>query len=244
MLSHINDLERQFRLLHRRILAELEEKGIKVSEILQSVTLLPTEIRSEYKLAMAEIFPVLRRETTISELFYHLNPLVDFLGYGLLKHIIDQFGSNTLQKEVNIYNEDMIVFMENTTVKQLMDHWPGQQEIPPNFSQLKATIDEDPTSYTLYALDQLQKRYCCELKLTDLVFVIIGLKNLNFFIVEWLIPSALVPELVESAKKVDIGFYHRERILKVVVGEKQIFCTEFNPTVPALQAQAAMIKVI
>ena len=49
-------------------------------------------IRIEYKSAVTEMFPVLRRESTISDLFYHLSPLVDFLSYGLLKYITDVFG--------------------------------------------------------------------------------------------------------------------------------------------------------
>ena len=123
------------------------------------------------------MFPVLRRESTISDLFYHLSPLVDFLGYGLLKYIIDEFGSNTLKNLVVSYSDDILVFLKKTTVKQLMNVWPGQQEPPPNFSKLRARINENPSTYTLYELDQLRKRFCSELKLTDIVLVLIGLET-------------------------------------------------------------------
>ena len=221
--SRINDLERLFSVLHEGILAELEEKQTKVSDILHSVTLLPIAITPEYKPAITEIFPDLRRETTIGELFYHISPMVDFLGYGLLEYIINKFGSNTLKNMMAKYGEVVVQFMKKTTVKQLMDHWPGKQEIPPNFSKLQAKIDQDRTTYSLYRLDQLRKRYCCELKLSNLIFVIIGLEVANSFIVEWLVPSALVPQLEKFARQVNLGFYLRERMLKVVVGEKQIF---------------------
>ena len=246
VLSHITDLECQFRVLHGRILSELEENATKVSDILQSVTLLPTRISQEYKPAISEILPDLRRETTISDIFYHLNPLVNFLGYGLLEYIIHKFGSNTLKKMTNDYGEHVVAFMKTTTVKYLIDHWPGRQDIPPNYSKLKAKIDEDPTTYTLYRLDQLRRRYCCELKLTDIVCVIIGVEMANSFIVEWLFPSALVPQLMESARKLDSGFYLRERMLKVVIGEKQIFpfLQDSESQMPSLQDTAAMVTVI
>ena len=246
VLSRINELDGQFRHLHERILAELEDKKVSLSKLIHSLTLLPPELTLEYKKAIDNKLLDLRREAVVDDFFYHLNPLINFLSYGLLKHIIDQFGSNTLKIMMNDYSKDVIQFMKKTTVKQLMDHWPGQHEIPPNFSKLRAKIDEDPTTYTLYQLDQLRKRYCCELKLTDLVFVIIGLETTNSFIVEWLVPSALVPQLVESAKQLHFGFYHLEHILKVVVGEKQIFpfLPDSKPKVPALQTTAAMVTVI
>ena len=246
VLRQVNDHEKRFRQLNTKTITELEDKKIKPSRVLSFINLLPTIIRQEYKLKIDEIFPQLKNENTISDMFYRLSRLVDFLGYGLLKHIIDEFGSDDLKKMMNDYSKDVVQFMKKTTVKQLMDHLPGQQEIPPNFSKLQAKIDEDPTTYTLYDLDQKRRRFCCENKLTDLVSVMIGLGLANSFIVEWLVPSALVPKLMESAKQLDFGFYHRERILKVVVGEKQIFpfLPDSKPKVPALQTTAAMVTVI
>ena len=220
VLSCIHDLERQFRQLHDNLLTELEDKKVSLSKLLRSLTLLPTEIRIEYKAAITEMFPVLRRESTISDLFYHLSPLVDFLSYGLLKYIIHEFGSNCLKKMMVSYSDDILAFVKKTTVKQLMNVWPGQQEVPPNFSKLQARINEDPSKYTLYELDQLRKRFCSEIKLTDIVLVLIGLEASNSFIAEWLIPSTLVPQLIDSIRELNFGFY---LILKMSVDEKQIF---------------------
>ena len=221
--SEIAQLEHQFRFLHGLILKEMEDKQCLVSELLHSLTLLPTEIRTEYKTAITEMFPELRRESTISDLFYHISPLVDFLSYGLLKYIIDEFGSGTLKTRILSYSDKVLVFMKNTTVKQLMDHWPGQQEVPPNFSKLRAKIGEDPSMYTLYELDQLRRRFCSGVKLTDIVLAIIGLEMANSFIAEWLIPSALVPQLMESIRQLDPEFYLQGCILKMMVDAEQIF---------------------
>jgi hypothetical protein len=246
VISHVHDLERQFRQIHKNLLTELEDKKISVGEILHSLTLLPTEMRIDYKSAITELFPDLRRESTISDLFYHLSPLVDFLSYGLLMYFIDEFGSNSLKRRLTLYRDDILVFMKQTTVQQLMSVWPGQQEIPPTFSKLRAKIDANPSTYTLYDLDQLRKRFCSTIKLTDIVFVLIGLETSTSFIAEWLVPSALVCQLIESATKLDYGFYLRERILKMSVDEKQIFpmLPDAKPKVPALQAAAATATVI
>ena len=245
VISHVHDLERQFRQIHKNLLTELEENKVSVKEMLHSLTLLPTEIRIDYKPAITEIFPDLRRESTITDLFYHLSPLVDFLSYGLLKYIIDVFGSDALKIKLVSYSDNVLVFMKKTTVKELMSVWPGQQEIPPTFSKLRAKIDENPSTYTLYDLDQLRKRFCSGVKLSDIVLVLIGLETSNSFIAEWLIPSALIPRLIESARNLDYGFYLQKRILKMSVDEKQIFpmLPDAKPKAPALQAAAATATV-
>ena len=227
--------------------SELELKKVTVRKLIRSLSLLPYDIEQEYKQTITEKLPDLHKEEEVSDIFcLYINPLVSFMDYGLTKHIIDQYGSNTLKKEMNDYSEDVVQFMKKATVKEMMNHWPGTQKIPPNYSVLMVTINENPKMYTLYDVDKLRKLYCSELKMSTLTFKTIRLKMSNSFIVEWLVPSALVPHLVESAKQVNFGFYFHERILKVVVGEKQIFSflPDSKPKVPALQTTAAMVTVI
>ena len=241
MLSQINHLESQFRLLHGMLLTELEERRTPVSKLLHSLNLLPAGIRPQYKSTITELFPDLRRETRISDVFYHLSPLVDFLSYDLLKYIIEEFGSNTLKVKMKTYSDEVLKFVKETTVKQLMDVWTGHQEIPPHFSKLRAKIDEDPTTYTLYQLDQLRRRFCGGVKLTDVVLVLIGLEATNSFIAEWLVPSTLMPHLMESSRGLEFGFYLRERILKMTLDEKQIFPSSQTPSQRSLHYKLQLL---
>ena len=173
--TRINELESQFRLHHRNIKSELESKKVTVRELLDSLTDLTLELRQQYQKIIQDMLPDLRREEDVSDIFLHLNPLVSFIDYSLTKYIIDEFGSNTLKKMMNDYREAVVQFMEKTTVKQLIGHWPGQQDIPPNFSKLQERFDRDPTTYTLCELDKRRKRYCSVLKLSEVIFIIIGL---------------------------------------------------------------------
>ena len=246
VLSRKNELECKFRSLNGKLMSELESNKVPVRKVLYSLTLLPVELRLEYGQAILEKLSDLRREEEACDLFYHLNPLVNFLDYGLIKFIIDEFGSDSLKSKMNSYSDDVLAFMKKTTVKQLMDHWPGQQEIPPNFSKLRAKIDEDPTTCTLYQLDKHRRELCSGVQLAEAVLVIIGLEKANSFFAVWLIPSALVPKLIESARKLDFGFFLRERILKVMIDEIQVFpaLPDSEQKVPALPAAAATVTVI
>ena len=117
-----------------------------------------------------------------------------------------------------------------------MNVWPGQREIPSGFSKLHAKINEDPSKYTLYELDQLRKRFCSEIKLTDIVLVLIGLETSNSFIAEWLVSSTLVPQLIDSIRELNFGFY---LILKMTVDEKQVF-----PLVPDAKQKVATLPAM
>ena len=245
--GQMEELDCEFRGLHQVLLSELESKKVPVRKLVNSLTLLPIQLRLEYETAISQKLPDLRSEDESGDLFrYHLNPLINFLDWGLVEYVIKQFGSNTLKSMARSYCDNLLIFMTKTTVKQLMDVWPGQQTTPPNFSKLRAKLDEDPTTCTLYELDQMRRRFCGAVKLTEVVLVLIGLTSANSFIAEWLIPSVLVPQLIELAKKLSFGFYLRERILKVVVDEKQIFpmLSDAKQKVLRPQAAAAMTTVI
>ena len=223
MVTRVNALEQQFRILHGRLESELEVKKVTVQNLINSLTFLPSELRQEYEETILNKLPDLCREEEVSDLFLYLNPLVSFLDYGLTEYIINTFGSQNLKKKMKEYSEDVVEFMKKTTVKTLMDYWSGPQKIPQNYSILKAKVDKDTNTYTLYEVDQLRKCFCREVKLDALVVKTVGLKMANSFIIEWLVPSVLVSSLLESARQLDFGFYDREHILKVVVGEEQIF---------------------
>lgn len=247
--THIRKLERRFRQIHERILSELEHRGISVSVLLNLLTVIPTGLRQEYKMSIQEVFPDLRREAAIREAFYHLSPLIDFLSCSLLNFIIDEYGSNTLKGMMKSYNDDLIRFMKETTVKQLMDVWSAQQpeHIPPYFSKLRAKLDQDPTTCTLYKLDQLRRRFCVAVRLTDIVLVLIGLESTNSFIAEWIMPSALIPLLMEFSKKLSSEYHDlHEQILEMTVDEIHIFpiLPDTKPKAPSLQAAAATSTVI
>ena len=248
MATRMGKLETRFRAIHGTIMSELDSKKIPVRRILNSLTSLPIELRREYQRSISEKVPELRREEKASDLFiYHLNPLVNFIDYHLIKYIIEEFGSNTLKVDVNSYSNDMVLFMKKTTVKELMEHcrWPGMQSESKGLARLVTKIDGNEEQYTLYDLDELRRRFCAGIKLTEIVFVLIGLETSTSFLAMWVVPSLLVPQLMEASKSLDFGFYLRLRILKVTVGDQQIF--PFLPAskskVPALQAEAATVTV-
>ena len=134
--SKIENLEDQFDSLRTRIMLELSAKpDITVQTLLAKLTGLPLSLRKEYESSIAKQISNMSSETQINKLFIiHLNPLTSFIDYGLIEYVIRKFGSDGLQQNMRSYCSEMILFMKETTIKHLINHLPGQTEIPPKFS--------------------------------------------------------------------------------------------------------------
>ena len=166
----------------------------------------------------------MRTETKVNELFIvHLNPLTSFIDYGLVEYFIKKFGSDALKRDMRSYCSEMVLFMKETTIKQLIDHLPGQAEIPPKFSLIEAKIGENASEYTLEQLNTIRKRHCSELKLSEIVFHLLALVDSNSFIVGWLIPSAIVSDIMKSARSVDQSFYEEYKITSLTLNGMWLF---------------------
>jgi hypothetical protein len=191
--------------------------------LVDSLTLLPISLRAEYQKFVFENLQTLERAESIREIFHHLNlHCFTFIDYRLLEFLVDEYGSRRLKQDMLAYTRKVGVFMDKTTVQQLMDHWPGRRDIPPHFEELRAVIDRDPKTYTLRELDDLRKRVCSETRLSETILVLIGVGRKNSFIVCWVVPSIFVPRLKSVISSLR-SFYQREHIFSVTVGTQRLY---------------------
>ena len=193
--------------------------------LVDSLTLLPISLRAKYQKFVLENLKTLERAESIREIFHHLNiHCFTFIDYRLLEFLVDEYGSRRLKQDMLAYTKKMGVFMDETTVQQLMDHWPGRRDIPPHFEELRAVIDRDPKTYTLRQLDDLRKRVCSQTMLSDTILILIGVGKKNSFLVHWVVPSIFVPQLKPVISSLSMRiFYQREHIFSVTVGTQRLY---------------------
>ena len=123
-----------------------------------------------------------------------------------------------------VYDRDVQMFMKRTTVGQLMTaNLPGEPNIPPEFELLKAKISEDASNYTLEKINDLRRKFCAEIRLSEIVFHLVAIEDSNSFIVSFLVPSVLVPDIIKSARKIDNSFFQRERVAYSHVGNRWVY---------------------
>ena len=224
MADKIHQFEKQFKDLHKCIRMELVEKeGIDVKELLQSLTLLPTKLKNEYQEEILQKLPTLRKEESIPELFLHLNPLFSFLDYTLLEYIIEEFGSATLKQKMQSYSRKVHNFMDQTTVRQLIDYWPCKEESAPKVSKMIAKIDKDPQLCKLSELDTLRKKICICVRLSDVICAVVSVSSSQSFVVAWRLPSVLAPDMIESLSEIDKNFFRIESIDLISIDDVQVY---------------------
>ena len=206
------------------LLRELKaDKEVTTEVLLESLTILPLEVQTEYGAYLEEKLPVLEELGTVSKIFSRLSLHFTFLDYTLLKHIVDEFGSEHLKEDMSAYDKEIQVFLNETTIAQLQDHWPGRQELPPHFDRLQMMINKEPGKCSLRLVNDLRKRFCNETQLSEIVFVLIGIRKANSFIVVFMVPSVLGPRLVESVGGVEDSFYQRECIISISLNQEQLY---------------------
>ena len=197
-----------------------------MQKLLNQLTRLPLSLRKEYESSISKRIRRMRAETQIDELFIHLNPLTSFIDYGLIDYFIKKFGSDALKKHMRSYRSEIVMFMKETTIKQLIDHLPGQTEIPPKFSLIETKIGQNASECTLEQLDKIRKRYCSEVKLSEIVFHLVAVVESNSFIVRWLVPSALVYDIVRSTRNVDQSFYWEYKITSLTLNGMWLYVSK------------------
>ena len=170
--EQMEKLEDTFQSLFHRLIKELEQEEAVC--LIERLSRLPITLKSEYQSDILKIMPALQRMKRTSEVFLILGNLMSFVDPALLKYIVSVFGSIDLKKDFEEYDSNLQQFKQRTTVHQLQSCWPGQQSTSLEFEVLKSKFEITPDQYTLEMLDQLRRRYCSEVKLSDAVSNIVG----------------------------------------------------------------------
>ena len=222
--KQIKHLDKIFLGLKKTLLKELKaDKEVTTEVLLESLSILPTELQLEYGAYLEEKLPFLEDLGTVSKIFSRLSLHFTFLDYTLLQHLIDEFGSKGLKQDMSAYDGEIQVFLDETTIVELQDHLPGRQELPPHFDKLQMMIDKDPGKCSLRMVNDLRKRFCIETQLSEIVFVLIGIGKANSFILIFMVPSILRSKMVESISRVDESFYQRECIISISLNQQQLY---------------------
>ena len=112
--------------------------------------------------------------------------------------------------------------MKQTTIQQLIDFWPGQQDIPQNFTILVSKIGKNANTYTLDEINRLRKRFCAEIQLSEVIFCLIALESSSSFIISWLVSSFIASNMITKFNLKD-RFFDMESIKSLSIGNVWLY---------------------
>ena len=207
---------------------------LPVSEFYRALAILPIAFRKEYESLIQQTLSTVkdRDDCNISvvtdSVFLLFSPLFVFIDYDLLNYMISKFGSEELKCEMALYIQGVKLFMKETTVGDLIDHWPGYEVSDLNYAKVKAKFKDDPMTYSLERLNKFRRKFCSQVRLSEFIFCLISLESTESFFTTWIIPNAVIPELTEAIQQLDERFYQEEHIISVFVDEKQLYTSTAN----------------
>ena len=177
--QRLNRLETKFSGLYDKLLSEVTKKRLPVSEFCQALSTLPIAFRKEYETPIQQTLSTVKdRDGFVSSsVFLPFSPLFVFIDYDLLNYMISKFGSAELKSEMALYIEDVKLFMRETTVGDLIDHWPGCEVSDLSYAKVKVKFKDDPMTYTLERLNNFRRRFCSQLRLSEFIFCVISFES-------------------------------------------------------------------
>ena len=200
--------------LRKRALKEVTENGVTVTEFRQTLMTLPSPITNENEDFIKSKYPLFEDAKSVESIFLHLNFYLSFIDFSLLEHIIEQFGSDSLKRDMSSYAEDMGHFRMNTPVSEALDHLPRNSDPPAGYSRLKAKLDFDVKTATLEDVDTYRKRFASDFLLSQLALSLFDLQE-SSLLFTWLVPAAVGAMISDQVQKKSSSFFLSNNILKL-----------------------------
>ena len=144
----------------------------------------------------------------------HLNFYLSFIDFSLLEHIIEQFGSDSLKRDMSSYAEDMRHFRMNTPVSEALGHLPRNSDTPVGYSRIKAKFACDVQTATLEDVDTYRKGLAKRCLLSPLALSLFDLQE-SSLLVTWLVPAAVGAMISDQVQKKSSSFFLSNNILKL-----------------------------
>ncbi|XP_064392955.1 uncharacterized protein LOC135340534 [Halichondria panicea] len=204
--DHIDKFEMRFIDLRKMALKEITEKRIPVTEFRQTLMIMPSFIKNVNKDFIKSNYSLFEEAKSIESIFLHLNFYLSFIDFSLLEHIIKQFGSDSLKRDMSSYAEDMRQFRLNTSVSEALDHLPRNSDTPAGYCRLTLKLDFDVHTATLEDVDTYRKRFASEFLLSQLALSLFDLQE-SSLLVTWLVPAAVGAMISDQVQKKSSSFF-------------------------------------
>ena len=159
---NFSSLSKRFRKMGILLRKELMQNGVKVTDIIDHISILPLPLMQECYRCVKESFDELEKLKTLAGLFHFLNGHVwNFIDYHLMEYVISEFGSQHLKQCMQQYVIDLNEYKKHATVHEFMQFWPTRQK-PPNYNDITVKLDKDPKLYTMRELDEFRQSLSVE----------------------------------------------------------------------------------
>ena len=194
----IEQLEEKFDDFVSRARKYMITTHVDVQDLLQSITRLPGDLKSEHNLFIEKKEEKLSRATRVEDVFLTANRYWDFLNYSLLQHIIDRHANDEIKKEMKGYADEIAQFRKKTCLRVFSKVYKRKpKKADDEFRKLVSEHNIDWSTVTLEDVEQFCNDICSELSLSAFSLQLAAVTT-GSVVLTWLVPQSLVAHIQKA----------------------------------------------
>ncbi len=169
----------------------------------------------------------------VEEMWYQLSNYWNYLNYGLLEHVIQQFGDGDLKQKMETYVNQLDGFKQSTKLCDFVQNHHNMLDHTKRLDELKQLVVKyerpDWACCTLSQVEMLKRLIVTKLYIPKEFLVDAKIPINGFVSVTWFIPPSVVSAMEGHLIDIPYEFFKNERITEITLDEHVYHSTELEP---------------
>ena len=215
----------KFRCLVTKAYQEVNGK-MKPSDFLSRVTCLPVSDRTQHRSFITKNLANIPQSATFVNIWTILNLYWDFLNYGLLEHVISNFGSDGLKQQMQNYVDELSTFKQTTRLCDFIDSCPCRDDEPPQDSLKKVVVKmkHEWSQCTLRDVESFKKALVQKFFLPEFDMLLQKAER-GCVCVTWLTSPSIATLLQQNLPNIETEFFKKHGVDAVTIDGQDVYLT-------------------
>ena len=223
--EQVQYFESKFRTFVDQAYQEVNSK-MNPSVFLSRITCLPVSARSQHRSFIEEKLTNIPPPVTFENIWTKLNLYWDFLNYGLLEHVISDFGSRDLKQNMQEYVHELSTFKQTTRLCDFIKSWPCRDDGPPEDRLKKVVVKmkHEWSQCTLQDVEHFKKALVHKFFLPEFDILLQNAER-GCVCVTWLTSPSIATLLQQNLANMETEFFKKHGINAVTIDGQDVYLT-------------------
>ena len=196
------------------------------SDFLSRVTCLSVSDRTQHRSFIKENLTNIPQSATIVNIWTILNLYWDFLNYGLLEHVVSNFGSEDLKRQMRHYVDELSRFKQTTRLCDFIESWPCRDNGPPedHLKKVVVKMKHEWSQCTLRDVEFFKKALVHKFFLEEFDMLLQNAER-GCVCVTWLTSPSIATLLQQNLANIETEFFKKHGINTVTIDGQDVYLT-------------------
>ena len=225
MKDQVQYFESKFCSLVNEAFQEMNRK-MEPSDFLSCVTFLSVSASVRYQSFIRKNLTNIPPPVTIVNIWTKLNLYWDFLNYGLLKHVISNFGSESLKQLMQNYVYELSIFKQRTQLCNFINSWRCRDNGPPedNLKKVVVKMKHEWSQCTLRDVESFKTALIHKFFLPEFD-IFLQKAEWGYVCITWLTSPFIATLLQQNLANIETEFFNKHGIDAVTIDSQDIYLT-------------------